>query len=149
MARVSFKASKLCHKNCSCDVASRNQTLTAAGQAAKVDQEIVSEQHSLQEWYVTTLQWKFESNRTSIDKDMLGDSPWHIRLYYFYISCFSFFWGDSWEVSVCMRNEKQRQKNTSWPKCLATNSAWVVRPFVNIVNCARHLSSIPILFTIN
>ena len=43
----------------------------------KWSKEINSEQQSLQEWCATTLEWKFESNGTSIDKDMLRDIPWH------------------------------------------------------------------------
>ena len=45
----------------------------------KRSKEIKSEQLSLQEWCATTLEWKFESNRISIDKDMLRDSPWDDR----------------------------------------------------------------------
>ena len=42
----------------------------------KWSKEINSEQKFLQDWCAATLEWKFESNRTSIDKDMLRDSPW-------------------------------------------------------------------------
>ena len=57
-------------------MSSTNQTLT--GQTGKVE-EIKSDQQSLQEWCATTLEWKFESNRTSYHKDMLRESPWGDR----------------------------------------------------------------------
>ena len=79
-----FQAGMLFISGCS---SSELQLFVRCRQATKLLQvrlqqwikKINSEQHSLQEWYVTTLQWKCASNRTSIDKDMLGDSPWHDR----------------------------------------------------------------------
>ena len=53
----------------------------------KWSKEINSEQQYRQEWCITTLGWKFESNRTSIDKDICSETaPGVIELCQVYMS---------------------------------------------------------------